>query len=82
MKERYYAELDTISNNYNRLIKIEEADNLDKTTYIYESNLSNWIQNKYFLELQFDRKIYDEVSKDIAYTLISRWEKDSFFSNA
>lgn len=79
MKERYYAELDTISNNYIRLIKIEETDNLDKTTYIYESNLNKWMQSKYFLELQFDKTIYDEVSKDVAYTLISRWEKDLFF---
>lgn len=77
MKETYYAELDAESNNYIRLIKLEESDNSDKTAYLYDLNLCKWIQSKYFSEFNFDRKFYDELSEDVASILISRWEKNS-----
>lgn len=76
MKETYYAELDAESNNYIRLIKIEEADNSGKTAYLYDLNLCKWIPSKYFTEFNFDKKFYDELSEDVASTLISRWKKN------
>ena len=78
VKERYYAEIDNKSNNYIRLIKIEE-DNLNKEAYIYDSSSKMWVKNSYLLEYEYDTNIYDEMSKEDAYTIISRWEKSHCF---
>lgn len=77
MRKIYFAEIDSVCNNYTRLIKIEEDDNSNKIAYLYDLNLCKWIQSRYFSEFNFDRKFYDELSEDVTNILISRWEKNS-----